>query len=69
MAQSFPEKLASAVLACNGSVAIRQLRNAASGAYRQGRLDTAGTLLRMAEAAERQTTASDKNARWQLRQI
>ena len=53
MAQSFPEKLASAVLACNGSIAIRQLRNAAA-ACRYGRLDTAATLRCMAEAAERE---------------
>jgi DNA gyrase/topoisomerase IV subunit A len=54
MAQSFTEKLASAVLARNGSVGIRQLRNAAAAAYRYGRLDTAATLRCMAEAAERE---------------
>ena len=57
MAKSFPEKLASAALARNGSVAIRHLRNAAAAAYRYGRLDTAATLRCMAEAAEREWKA------------
>ncbi len=42
------------MFARNGSVAIRQLRNAAAAAYRCGRLDTAATLRCMAEAAERE---------------
>ncbi len=56
MTKSFPEKLASGVLACNGSIAIRQLRTAAAAACRYGRLDTAATLRCMAEAeaAERE---------------
>jgi hypothetical protein len=54
MAQSFLEKLASAMLDRNGMGAVRQFRNAAAGAYRHGRLDTAGTLVRMADAAERE---------------
>ena len=54
MMKGFPEKLASVVLACNGSKAIRQLRNTAAAAYRYGRLDAAATLRCMAEAAERE---------------
>ncbi len=54
MAQSFPEKLGSALLARSGIAAVRQLRIAAAGAYRHGRLDTAGTLVRIADAAERE---------------
>lgn len=50
MTQTFIEKLASAMLAREGSAAIPLLRRLAA---RQGRLDTAGTLRRMAEAAER----------------
>jgi hypothetical protein len=55
MAQSFPEKLGSALLARNGIAAVRQLCIAAAGAYRHGRLDTAETLVRMADAAERES--------------
>jgi hypothetical protein len=58
MAQTFVEKLASAMLVRKGSIAIRQLRNAAVSAYRCGRLDTAATLRCMAEAAEREYLAS-----------
>jgi hypothetical protein len=58
MAQTFVEKLASAMLVRKGSIAIRQLRNAAVSAYRCGRLDTAATLRCMAEAAEREYRAS-----------
>jgi len=54
MTQTFPEKLGSVVLAHKGVAAIRQLRIAAAGAYRHGHLDTAGTLVRMADAAERE---------------
>jgi hypothetical protein len=57
MMKSFPEKLASVVLASKGADAIRQLRNSAAAAYRHGRLDTAATLRCMAEAAERQVAA------------
>jgi len=49
MAQCFPEKLGSALLARNGSRLSGKLRIAAAGAYRHGRLDTAGTLVRMAD--------------------
>jgi hypothetical protein len=58
MARNFPERLASAVLASKGSIAIRQIRIAAVSAYRSGRLDTAATLRRMAEAADREYLAS-----------
>ena len=59
--KSFPEKLASLVLASNGVDAIRQLRSAAAAAYRHGRLDTAATLRCMAEAAEREVGAAVLN--------
>jgi hypothetical protein len=45
------------MLARKGSAVIQQLRNAAAGASRHGRVDTAATLLRMAEAAEREWQA------------
>jgi len=56
--KSFPERLASVVLACKGADAVRQLRYTAAAAYRHGRLDTAATLRCMAEAAEREVAAA-----------
>jgi hypothetical protein len=57
MMKSFPERLASVVLACKGADAVRQLRYTATAASRHGRLDTAATLRCMAEAAEREVAA------------